>query len=67
MHDRFVVIKRAALSGVRSHEGRAEAEAAAAADVVKDGEPRLIVQVHNVVARRVSAELLPANAEVSGG
>lgn len=64
MSDQFVVIKRAGLSGVDKHADQAAAEAAASLAVLKDGEPRLVIQVHHVIARKVSAEVLPPDAEV---
>ena len=64
MSDQFVVIKRAGLSGVDKHGDYAAAEAAASLAVIKDGEPRLVIQVHHVIARKVSAEVLPPDAEV---
>lgn len=67
MCDQFVVLKRPALAGIERHLDRAAAESAAALAVIKDGEPRLIVQVHHVIARRVTAEVLPLDAEVANG
>ncbi len=64
MSDHFVVIKRAALSGVDKHTDPVAAETAATLAAIKDGEPRLIIQVHHVVVRKVSAEVLPPDAEV---
>ena len=67
MCDQYVVLKRTALAGVDRIKDRAEAEQSAAQAAIKDGEPRLVVQLHAVATRKITAELQPADAEVANG